>query len=275
MKLMKIEAILKDKDVFTIDKDQLLSDALEKMEKNGIAHLIVTDDNKLVGIISIRDIADRLGSTKTERISPKGLHVSSAMSTNLLTIEPDSDVEDAANLMLKEKVGSLAVTKKTNDTEEIVGIITKMDMTRLCSKVDTIRVDQIMTQNPYYVDTSDRVIHARKIMFENRVSTLPVFEEGELVGIVDYRTIATALANFRESVAKKHQSERIRNFLVNQVMGTAPPFLKPDAIVSEAAQIMLNEELKGIPVLDEADDLIGIITKTDMTKLVANKFKVD
>ncbi|MFX1518487.1 MAG: CBS domain-containing protein [Promethearchaeota archaeon] len=272
---MKIETILKDKDVFTIDKDQLLSDALEKMEKNGVAHLIVTDDNKLVGIISIRDIADRLGSTKTKRISPKGLHVSSAMSTNLITIEPDIDVEDAANLMLKEKVGSLAVTRKTNDTEKIVGIITKMDIVRLCSKVDTIRVDQIMTQNPYYVDASNRVIHARKTMFENRVSTLPVFEEGKLVGIVDYSSIAKALAKFRESVAKKHQSERIRNFLVNQVMDTAPPFLKPDATLSEAAQIMLSEGLKGIPVLDEFDDLIGIVTKTDMTKLVANKFKVD
>lgn len=272
---MKVEAILKDKDVLTIDKDQLLSDALDKMEKNEIAHIIVTDDDKLVGIISIRDIADRLGSTKTERISPKGLHVSSAMSMNVITIEPDRDVEDAANLMLKEKVGSLAVTTKTKETEEIVGIITKMDLVRRCLKVDTIRVDQIMTQSPYYVNASDRVIHARKIMFENRVSTLPVFEEGELVGIVDYGSIAKALAKFRESVAKHHQSERIRHFLVNQVMSTAPPSLKPDATVSEGARIMLNEKLKGIPVLDESDDLIGIITKTDMTKLVANKFKVD
>jgi CBS domain-containing protein len=272
---MKVEVMLKDKDVFTIDKDQLLSDALEKMEKNEIAHLIVTDNNKLVGIISLRDIADRLGSTKTERISPTGLHVSSAMSTNVITIEPDRDIEDAANLMLKEKVGSLAVTKKTNETEEIVGIITKMDMAWLCEKIDTIRVGQIMTQRPSYVNASDRVIHARKIMFENRISTLPVFEEGELVGIVDYGSIAKALAKFRDSVAKQHQSERIRHFLVNQVMDTAPPFLKPDATVSEAAQIMLNEGLKGIPVLGESKDLVGIVTKTDMTKLVANKFKVD
>jgi len=270
---MKIEAILKDKNVHTIDKDQLLSEALEKMEKNGIAHIIVTDDDKLVGVISIRDIADRLGSTKTERISPAGLHISSAMSTNLITIESDIDVEDAADLMLKEKIGSLAVTTKTDETEALVGIITKMDMVRLCSKVDTIHVSQIMTQNPYYVNSTDRVIHARKIMFENRVSTLPVFEEGELVGIVDYNSIARALAKFRESVAKHHQSERIRHFLVNQVMSMAPPSLKPDSTVSEAAEFMLNEGLKGIPVFDESEDLIGIVTKTDMTELVANKFQ--
>jgi len=271
---MKIEAILKDKEVFTIDKDQRLSDALEKMEKNEIAHIIVTDDDKLVGIISIRDLCDRLGSTKTERISPAGLHVSSAMSTNLITIEPDTDVEDAANLMLKENVGSLAVTK-VSEKESIVGIITKMDLVKLCLKVDTIRVEQIMTQSPYYVNSSDRVIHARKIMFENRVSTLPVFETNELVGIVDYGTIAKALAKFRETVAKHHQTERIRHFLVSQVMDTAVLPLKPDTPVSEAAQIMLNEGLKGIPVLDEYNDLVGIVTKTDMTKLVANKFKVE
>lgn len=272
---MKIEAILNEKNVHTIDKDQLLSEALEKMEKNGIAHIIVTDDDKLVGVVSIRDIADRLGSSKTERISPAGLHISSAMSINLITIESDIDVEDAANLMLKEKIGSLAVIKKIDETDELVGLITKMDMVRLCSKVDTIRVSQIMTQNPYYVNATDRVIHARKIMFENRVSTLPVFEEGELVGIVDYNSIAKALAKFRDSVAKHHQSERIRHFLVNQVMNTAPPSLKPDATVSEAAELMLKEGLKGIPVLDESEDLIGIVTKTDMTELVANKFKTD
>ena len=273
---MKVSAILKDKEtVLKIDKDQRLSDVLEKMEKNQISHIIVTDDDKLVGVISIRDIADRLGSIKTERISPAGLHVSSAMSTNLITIEPDSDVEDAANLMLKEKIGSLAITKKTNEIEEIVGIITKMDMVQLCLKVDTIHVEQIMKQNPYYVNASDRVIHARKIMFENRISTLPVFEEGEMVGIVDYGSIAKALAKFRESVAKQHQSERIRHFLVDQVMSTAPPSLRPDFTVSEAAQIMLNEGFKGIPVLDESNDLVGIVTKTDMTKLVANKFRVD
>jgi acetoin utilization protein AcuB len=197
------------------------------------------------------------------------------MSTNLSKIEPSSDVEDAANIMLKEKIGSLAVITKTSDLEKIVGIITKMDMVQLCSKVDTIYVNQIMTQNPFYVDHSDRVIHARKIMFENRVSTLPVYEEGELVGIVDYGSIAKALAKFRESVPKHHQGERIRHFLVNQVMSMAPPFLKPDSTVSESAQIMLNEKLKGVPVIDESNDLIGIVTKTDMTKLVANKFKVD
>ena len=272
---MKIEAILKDTNVHTIDKDQLLSEALDKMEKNGIAHIIVTDDDKLVGVISIRDIADRLGSTKTERISPAGLHISSAMSTNLVTIDPDIDVEDAANLMLKEKIGSLAVTKKTDETEELVGIITKMDMVRLCAKVDTIQVNQIMTQNPYYVNATDRVIHARKIMFENRVSTLPVFDEGGLVGIVDYNSIAKALARFREATPKHHQSERIRHFLVNQVMNMAPPSLKPDATLSEAAEFMLKEGLKGIPVFDESEDLIGIVTKTDMTELVANKFQTN
>ena len=87
--------------------------------------------------------------------------------------------------------------------------------------------------------------------------------------------IARAFAEFRESVPAKHQEERLRYILVGDVMRTQPPTIKEDEIIGTAASLMLTKGLRGIPILDEKDELIGIVTKTDMIGLVKNSFQVE
>jgi CBS domain-containing protein len=53
-----------------------------------------------------------------------------------------------------------------------------------------------------------------------------------------------------------------------------PPNLHPDKKVSYAADLMRKERVKSIPVINYEERLNGILTKTDLTRFVANKFTV-
>ena len=84
----------------TIDKDQRLSYALETLNKKGIERLVVVQDGAVTGILTYADIADRLGVSKVVAMSIKRLHVSSAMTDTVITVGPDDDVTEVAQLMI-------------------------------------------------------------------------------------------------------------------------------------------------------------------------------
>ena len=80
---MQIKNLMSE-ELITIDKDQSLSDALKLLRKNNISRLPVLNNKELVGIISERDIANKLGSSKYENIPASRLHVSSVMVKDLI-----------------------------------------------------------------------------------------------------------------------------------------------------------------------------------------------
>ena len=62
---MQIKNLMSE-DLITVDKDQNLSDALKLFRKHNVSRLPVVNHKELVGIISERDIATKLGSSKSE-----------------------------------------------------------------------------------------------------------------------------------------------------------------------------------------------------------------
>jgi acetoin utilization protein AcuB len=109
-----------------------VSDAWELMTKARIRHLLVTEDNLLVGIVTDRDIRLNLPSPATSlsawelKYLLKQLTVGQAMRRPVFTIAPDRDVREAGRIMLDRRIGALPVT----DGRCIVGIVTETDLLR-------------------------------------------------------------------------------------------------------------------------------------------------
>ncbi|NHI91909.1 MAG: CBS domain-containing protein [Candidatus Lokiarchaeota archaeon] len=269
---MKVSEIMQTelRDI-SIDKDRMISDALDIMNKYKSSVLIVTNRGKLVGIVTEHDIADRLGSSRAGKLKASSLHVSSVMES-VKPISPESDVEYAAQKMYEVKLNGIPIVKD----DKLVGLVTYNELTKLCEKVKTIPVEKIMSKYPKTISPEDRLVHARNEMFEKNISVLPVIDpNGRIMGILSIGMIARAFAEFRESVPAKHQEERLRYILVGDVMEAEPPTIKQNEEIGEAASLMLSEGLRGIPILDEKDTFTGIVTKTDMIALVKNQFQVD
>ncbi len=120
------------KEVITISPKEGVTVAKHILDEKGIRHLPVVSDGKLVGIITDRDIRRNLPSPATSLeiheifYLLEKLQVQSVMTRDVISVTPETSVEDAANLLLAHKIGGLPVL----DGERLVGIITEGDVLR-------------------------------------------------------------------------------------------------------------------------------------------------
>ena len=109
-------------DPITTTENASISDAIELMKINSIRHLpVVSKGNRLIGFVTLADLKQGLLPSLLSDIS-----LSDLMIKNPIVIDPDSDIEAAARLIYKHKIGGIPVVKN----KKLVGIITETDILR-------------------------------------------------------------------------------------------------------------------------------------------------
>ncbi len=264
------------KDVVVVDKDQNIHDAFKLMKKHKISRLPVVNTNQnhekeLVGIITEKDIAFRLGSSKYGNLPPSHFYVSTVMSPRPITVEPNESLSGAADTMVKNGIGGLIVV----ESADIVGMLTKSDFLETCQgkPYNGITVKERMNSDLITIGPQDRLVHARRIIIDNKIGRIPVTENNQLHGMITAKDIALAMMSFRKIVPDKYKPARIRNVLVEDVMVQNVKTISEETTISETAIVMLENEFSGIPVVDD-QGMTGIITKTDFLKLIVELEKV-
>jgi acetoin utilization protein AcuB len=107
-------------------------EARQRMAQARIRHLIVVEDDRVVGIITDRDIRLNLPSPATSlsmweiNYLLARMTVDSAMTKSVITVGPHQNAKEAAALMLDHRIGALPVV----DGGRLVGIITETDLLR-------------------------------------------------------------------------------------------------------------------------------------------------
>jgi CBS domain-containing protein len=261
---MQIKNLMSE-DVITIDKDQNLSDALKLLRKNNVSRLPVVNNKELVGIISERDIASKLGSSKYESMPASRLHISSVMVKDVFTVPETMQLGEVAKLMLDNGIGSVPVMCE----DKMVGIVSKADFVTLAVGIafDKITVKEIMTKDLIVVSPTERLVHARRQMMEGHVGRLPVVDDDRLVGMLTSKDLMRAFIDFRKHVPEKYQKSQIKEVLIEDIMSSNPIFTSKDATISEVAKIMIETGYNGLPVV-EGNEVVGIITQTDILRLI-------
>ena len=102
-----------------IHPDDTLAKAKEMMDVAGFRRLPVVKDGNVVGMLTERNLRAHAGYLESTRVN-------AAMSSPVISVSPNSTVQDAARLMLVHKVGGLPVI----DNGKLVGIVTTIDMIR-------------------------------------------------------------------------------------------------------------------------------------------------
>jgi CBS domain-containing protein len=261
---MQIKNLMSE-DLITIDKDQNLSDALKLLRKHNVSRLPVTNNKELVGIISERDIANKLGSSKYESMPASRLHISSVMVKDVFTVPETMQLGEVAKLMLDNGIGSVPVMCE----DKMVGIVSKADFVTLAVGIafDKITVKEIMTKDLIVVSPTERLVHARRQMMEGHVGRLPVVDDDRLVGMLTSKDLMRAFIDFRKHVPEKYQKSQIKEVLIEDIMSSNPIFTSKDATISEVAKIMIETGYNGLPVV-EGNEVVGIITQTDILRLI-------
>ncbi|WXG43137.1 MAG: CBS domain-containing protein [Promethearchaeati archaeon SRVP18_Atabeyarchaeia-1] len=262
---------LMTKEPVTIDKDQLVSFVIDLMRKNRVSRLLVIDGGNLVGMVTEKDIVARLASTRDGGLSSSGLRVSSIMTSDPRTISPEAGGIEAAKDMIAHGVSGLPVV---NSGGKLVGIVTKTGLMRLCLSVNKIYVGQVMDRDPISISPNGRLVNATRLLLEKDLSLLPVVDDGKLAGIITYGLIALAMSEIREKTDGKHIDKQIRQITVGNAMRPAPPICRPDSKIKDGTKLMIDERLKGLPVLDYNERLSGILTKTNLAQLICKELRV-
>jgi len=109
----------------TVSSHDTLQTAATLMEKGGFRRVPVVDDDKLVGIVSDRDVRAHSGYLVQTKVT-------AAMTSDPKTVTPHMSVEDAARLMIEHKIGGLPVV----EDGKLVGILTTTDVLKAFLKVE-------------------------------------------------------------------------------------------------------------------------------------------
>jgi acetoin utilization protein AcuB len=141
---MKIQSLMIENPI-TIRPKASVSEAIELMKANSIRHLpVVGGGNRLEGFLTLADLKQGLIPSMLGDVSLDDL-----MIKNPITVSPDDDIEFAALLIYKHKIGGMPVVKNGR----LVGIVTATDMLRAFIDMmgilsTTSRIDVVLEEQP-------------------------------------------------------------------------------------------------------------------------------
>jgi CBS domain-containing protein len=265
--------------VVTVAPETHLSDARRIMNGEKIRSLPVVKNDRLVGIVTRRGLlrADISALQETNwniQVDLNSEPVSSVMTASPITTSPETALPKAARVMLENKITALPVM---NGSTRPVGILTTSDLFRaIIEEVPALKqkilVQEYMSRNVVSITSETSILEAHRLMGVERIRSLPVVEEGKLVGIVTRTDLMSAdLSRFvgknQQELALKIQTRDVSNMMSRSLITIAP-----DAPITEAARKLLENKIHALPVVDNDGKMVGILTETDLFRMIVQKF---
>ena len=128
-------------------------------------------------------------------------------------------------------------------------------------------VRERMSTKPVTITADVPITEALRIMRQNQVRRLPVLDaNGALVGIVSEKDLLYASPSPATSLSIYEMHDMLSRLRVTELMTANPVTVTPDTLLEEAALIMADSKIGGLPVVKNGD-LVGIITETDIFKV--------
>ncbi|MBI5053494.1 MAG: CBS domain-containing protein [Chloroflexi bacterium] len=124
-----------------------------------------------------------------------------------------------------------------------------------------------MSKDPVTADVHTILPDAHRILLEKKIRRLLVTENGKLVGIVTRGDIRGAEPSAATSLSIYELNYLLAKLTLDKIMKRNPLTVTATTSVGEAARLMLENKIAGLPVV-EGDKLVGIITESDIFRMV-------
>jgi acetoin utilization protein AcuB len=116
------------------------------------------------------------------------------------------------------------------------------------------------------VDANTSVMRATRTMKENSIRRLPVLSHGKLIGVITDRDLKEASPSSTSDMDIHEMYYLLSEMKVKDVMTDKCISLKQDDTLEKAALVMLKERISGIMILDENENLVGLLSETDIMR---------
>lgn len=245
----------------TVSSEAPVERALWLMRERKLRHLPVVDHERLVGMISERDLLERVDPAPRKRAKgeiSRGVEVKDRMSASLETVAADESVILACRRILERRIGCLPVVHDGR----LAGVLSEADLLRLyvhvCralgrdASIDPL-VEACMSRDVLTVAPRASASEAFEPCRSKGIRHLPVVHEGWLVGIVSDHDLLPVIGR-AEGALRRVEGVMTKDFVA--VTGGKTP-------LSEAASCMLRDGFHALPVLENGA-IEGIVTSADV-----------
>jgi len=224
-------------------------------------HLPVLDrERRVVGMLTPADVL-------YASMQSRPIRVRDVMTSPAVTIDAREPVEGAAKQMVEERIHSLPVVGRSG---ELLGIVTGTDLMRALAGAHPppawrgdVPVDSVMTHDPMTLEPDATIADAAALMADAGVRHVPIVDpNGTVVGIVSDRDLREAL---RGDVARWPQAPADRlDEPILSAMTPNPVALRSGTSIRGALEGVTDERVGALPVVDEQDRLLGIVSYVDL-----------
>ncbi len=267
----------------TIKYESNLNDVLKKIIGEKKSRLLVTENDKITGLVSEKDLGLFLLTDKTERKLDE-IPLSEILK-KIISVDEKTELVKCSEIMLTNGIGSLVIT--SND--EIVGILTKTDLVRFFTKTHDGKKTVGEYMSPYYAwQYSDTPLNKVVLkMIDEKISRVILRNHNETpVGIVTFRDLFNLVLRLGTQEDVLDNSDPMISVIfprqgfisdsgfggstkIDEIMSKDIVSVNYDDDLAQTGKILLDKNINGAGVLSANDDLIGIISKTDIVKALA------
>jgi CBS domain-containing protein len=189
------------------------------------------------------------------------------MQIGVKTVEKTRSIYEAIRILVEHHISGLPVM----DGQRMVGIITEKDVLQLVVRGEHLPgpVEQYMTRRVVAFDESDTIDKIWACLIEHSYRRVPITHDNKLTGIITRTDLIRARA--ANLGVKSSRGTSVLNGAEPVVQDVMTPGLlttTPEALVGEAVQILLTNEITGLPVVDDSMRLVGILSEKDVLRLL-------
>jgi len=267
----------------TIKSNSNLSDVLKKIIDEKKSRLLITEDGKITGLVTEKDLGFFLLTDDSERkLDEIPL---SEIAVKIISVDEKTGLDECASIMLKNGIGSLAVTSNNN----IVGILTKTDLVRYFTKTHTGEKIVGEYMSPYYAwQYSDTPLYEVVLkMINEKISRVIIRNHDETpIGIVTFRDLFKLVLTLGEQEDVLDNTDPVisvifprKGFIsnsgfggstkINEIMNADIISVDYDDDLAKTGKLLLEKNINGVGVLSGHGNIIGILSKTDIVKALA------
>jgi len=255
--------------VITANPKSSVLDVLNKMQSNLIKRIVITEDTKPLGIITERDINKFLEEDKTSRAINE-IPIDHVMQKKIVLITDglEDDFYQCASKMDNLKIGSVIIVDKNGN---LSGIVTRTDLVKAYANVfgEKYLVKDFMSTKMITCRKSDSLKFALSLMNQNNVARLIATDEnGTAIGLISSNTMLTHSDYFSKGTTRSRDYllPLNKDIVVNDLIEENLVTINEDEDLAKAASVMIKKKISGIPVLDSEQNLVGLVSKSDVVK---------
>lgn len=140
--------------------------------------------------------------------------------------------------------------------------------------LDHVMVKDWMSAPVITIAPETPVSEAHQLMKDKQIRRLPVTRDSQLVGIVTIGDLRGAGPSAATSLSIWELNYLWAKLAVGQIMSSRLITVRPDDPIISAAELVLTHKISGLPVLDMQDQLVGILTESDIFKMLVKSRSV-